>query len=151
VDVPDQDTKDYTVTNGAYFAQLYGTQRDPLSNWCAQCHTRYSAPQDSATTHSGDDIFSYRHFTTGGADCQICHGGAHHGGDLPPNPYDVPSAIIHRPVCQVCHVAHGTTATMGYYSGSVQWPDGSTAPSGDERSSLLRMDNRGLCVRCHPR
>ncbi len=51
--------------------------------------------------------------------------------------------------CTKCHVAHGTTATMGTFSGAVEWPDDSTTPSGDTRSSLLRLDNRGVCVGCH--
>ena len=38
---------------------------------------------------------------------------------------------------------------MGTYSGIVAWPDLATAPSGDGRSSLLRLDNRGVCIGCH--
>lgn len=51
--------------------------------------------------------------------------------------------------CVRCHVAHGSSATMGENSGSVPWPDSATAPNGDARSSLLRMDNRGVCAFCH--
>ncbi|MCP4540189.1 MAG: cytochrome c3 family protein [Chloroflexi bacterium] len=51
--------------------------------------------------------------------------------------------------CVRCHVAHGSTATMGLYSGSVLWPDTANAPNGDARSSLLRLDNRGVCADCH--
>jgi len=39
---------------------------------------------------------------------------------------------------------------MGTNSGAVAWPDNSTTPSGNARSSLLRLDNRGVCVQCHP-
>ncbi len=151
VEVPDEATKSYGVTdaNNRYFTQTYGSQRDPLSNWCAQCHTRYSAPQDSETTPSGDAIFAYRHMTIGGADCQICHPAHGPGPFVPPNPFHIPSTVVHRPTCESCHVAHGTSATMGTYSGAVEWPDGAASPSGSERSSLLRLDNRGLCVMCH--
>ena len=51
--------------------------------------------------------------------------------------------------CVKCHVAHGSSATMGFYSGSVQWPDGTTLPDGNGRSSLLRLNNRGVCAYCH--
>lgn len=51
--------------------------------------------------------------------------------------------------CVRCHVAHGTSAIMGPYSGGVLWPDGTAAPGGDGRSSLLRLDNRGVCAYCH--
>jgi predicted CxxxxCH...CXXCH cytochrome family protein len=51
--------------------------------------------------------------------------------------------------CIVCHVSHGTTAAMGTYSGTAAWPNGGTAPSGDARSSLLRGNNRAICVTCH--
>ncbi len=51
--------------------------------------------------------------------------------------------------CVVCHVSHGTTATMGTYSGAVAWPDGTTVPSGNARSSLLRGNNRAVCISCH--
>lgn len=51
--------------------------------------------------------------------------------------------------CIVCHVSHGTSATMGVHSGAVAWPNDDTAPSGDARSSLLRGNNRAVCVTCH--
>ena len=51
--------------------------------------------------------------------------------------------------CIVCHVSHGTSATMGTHSGAVAWPDGTTAPNGNARSSLLRGNNRAICVNCH--
>ncbi len=51
--------------------------------------------------------------------------------------------------CIVCHVSHGTSAKMGTYSGGVNWPNGSASPAGDARSSLLRGDNRAICVNCH--
>jgi hypothetical protein len=51
--------------------------------------------------------------------------------------------------CVWCHVAHGTSATMGSYSGSVLWPDTASTPNGDARSSLLRLDSRGVCAYCH--
>ena len=51
--------------------------------------------------------------------------------------------------CVKCHVAHGSSATMGFNSGSVPWPDSATTPNGDGRSALLRLNNRGVCAYCH--
>lgn len=121
VDVPDEGSKFYTVANtdNEYWAVGYGARSAMLSNWCAQCHTRHAAPSGSATTDSGDPIFTFRHTTTG-------------------------SSVG----CMNCHVAHGTTAKAQGFANSVKWPDGS-APSGNERSSLLRLDNRGVCEQCH--
>jgi hypothetical protein len=155
VDVPDETPKTYAVAdaNNQYFGELYGLLMDPLSDWCAQCHTRYLAPAGSGTTDSGDPIFAYRHMTeTGGSpDCATCHDVSGTGPFIPPNPNDLHPEVFHSIGCTTCHVSHGTSASMGTYSGAVEWPDGSTTPSGHERSSLLRLDNRGECQACHPR
>ncbi len=120
----DQTAKTYTVASatGNYFGQAYGTLETPLSQWCAQCHTRYLANAAASSTSSGDAIYTFRHQADG-------TGGV---------------------TCMDCHVAHGTTAKMGTNSGAVAWPDGTTAPNGNNRSSLLRIDNRGVCLQCHP-
>jgi predicted CXXCH cytochrome family protein len=90
VNVPDETAKNYTVasSSGQYFGEGYDLaaattepMSDPyvaLSDWCAQCHTRYLAPTDAATTDSGDPIFTFRHMTADtfaeGGDCSKCHG-----------------------------------------------------------------------------
>jgi predicted CXXCH cytochrome family protein len=51
--------------------------------------------------------------------------------------------------CVRCHVAHGTPATMNGFAADVEWPDAATTPSGNARSSLLRLNNRGVCAYCH--
>lgn len=154
VDVPDETSKEYGVedADNRYFGQHYQWEiDDALSDWCSQCHTRYLALANSGRTHSGDPIFSYRHMSQGWSSdpdgCLRCH--FINGQSSPPNPYEIDPSIIMDPRCQTCHVSHGTTATMGAYSGAVAWPDGSTSPSGNERSSLLRLDNRGVCRMCH--
>ncbi len=158
ITVPDLSST-YTVSSTAnrYFGEIYGSGvydwewMYALDAWCSQCHTRYDA-LEPGTGHidSGDPIFAYRHMTrwpTGWPDCTVCHGP---GGTGPAqDPLDVGYRIAHEPVCQNCHVAHGSSASMGTYSGAVAWPDGSTVPSGNERSSLLRLNNRGVCVGCH--
>lgn len=74
----------------------------------------------TGTDPSGDAVFAYRHRTT-----------------------------AQELTCLVCHVAHGTTATMGRFSGDVEWPDG-TPGGGTTDSRLLHVSNRGVCYPCHP-
>lgn len=169
VNVPDETAaaKLYTIANagGQYFGQGYNlaassttpmaAQYVALSDWCAQCHTRYLAGTDSATTASGDAIFAYRHMTADtfddGGDCVKCHTAT----------FTVPPPITfngtywnHDVECMTCHVAHGTSASMatnptGYALGeNLPYPDGSTV-TGSARSSLLRIDGRGVCQGCH--
>jgi predicted CXXCH cytochrome family protein len=155
--VDDQTNPIYTVASAQnrYFGEEYADSSyqtlSSLDAWCAQCHSRYDATQPgSASTSSGDPIFAYRHttrVTTGAIDCLVCHATTN-GGDAH-NPYGITPAIAHEPLCQTCHVAHGSAAQMGTFSGHVEWPDDATTPSGNGRSSLLRVDNRGLCVACH--
>jgi len=171
VNVPDEPVagKLYTIANGAgqYFGEGYNLagastapMRTPyvsLSDWCAQCHTRYLAPVEGATTDSGDAIFRYRHMTAdtfaGGGNCTKCHG----------TPFVNPPPITyngkywnHDVECMTCHVAHGTSASMatnptGYAeSANLPYPDGTLAAGGvSARSSLLRVDGRGVCQACH--
>ena len=123
VNVTDEGSKFYTVSSGdnQYFGENYGSRGPMLSDWCSQCHTRYLAPASSGHTNSGDPIFAYRHMTAG-------------------------STTVG---CVNCHVAHGTSANMGANSGAAVWPDSTTTPNGNQRSSLLRVDNRGVCQLCH--
>jgi len=131
VNVADEAPKNYTIASTAanYWLEPYGTGpsfalETGLTNWCSQCHTRYQANAGSGHTNSGDAIFAYRHTTNTGADANGVS-------------------------CTDCHVAHGTAAQMGPTSGAVAWPGGATTPNGNARSSLLRLDNRGTCYKCH--
>lgn len=123
VTLADPATKNYTVddASGNYWGQSYSGIEDSMSQWCAQCHGRYLASSGSEVMNSGDPIFTFRHRSNGNDGVN----------------------------CIDCHVAHGGTATMDTNSGSVPWPDGTTAVNGNARSSLLRLDNRGICVQCH--
>ncbi|MCC7104017.1 MAG: hypothetical protein IT307_02640 [Chloroflexi bacterium] len=170
VDVPDLNTKQYTISDsnqgksGSYWDQhaynkfgslevRTGTYAS-VTYWCTQCHTRYEAHFDPnnnpAQTTSGDAVFAYRHITaqfdwstfqslvSSVGDSGACYGC--HKADFTLAPY---------PGCEACHVAHGTGAKMATNSGSVPWPGGASGPSGNARSSLLRLDNRGVCQHCH--
>ncbi len=108
-----------------------------VGKWCTTCHTRYWASTGSADASSGDAIFKFRHTTNpAGRDT---HGRA--------------GPVTLSGSCLKCHAAHGSNATaatgVGMYSGSVEQPDGSHTGNGSGDSRLLRMDNRGICQKCH--
>lgn len=118
---------------------------DRIGEFCSLCHTRYMANSIGYATvedtpREGDDIFTYQHATKE-ATCSTgrCHSGS----------------SFSRPRCLDCHVSHGTVASMATNSSIVPWPGdvspgGSNQPDeGDSRSSLLRLDNRGVCTACH--
>ena len=120
VDVPDEGSPVYTIS---YKANNYrDTTYVPgeIDNWCAQCHTRYSAGAGQGHIDSGDAVFCYRHNT---------------------------QSLSGR--CLRCHVAHGTTATMGTYSSAVNLPDPTAPYGGADDSRLLFADNRKVCLECH--
>lgn len=161
VEVADGQGLGYTVSSPAnrYFGQSYGYWPwiYDLDMWCAQCHTRYDAVNDSPDgyggpghTNSGDAVYTYRHMTRfeNWQPCGLCHNQP--GSVSAPDPLGVGGGgFAHEPVCQACHVGHGSAAQMGTFSGAVAWPDGATTPAGSYRSSLLRLDNRGVCAGCH--
>ncbi len=125
------------------------------SAWCAQCHTRYLAVRrptfpapspgvtepDASRADSGDAIFTFRHTSAG-------WGRSSSTGN----------ASFNNRACITCHASHGSNSSMPgnagagtNYSSTVPWPDGSIVnPSNDtQRASLLKMDNRGICRKCH--
>jgi predicted CXXCH cytochrome family protein len=147
----------YTTSN--YFDMTFtgSTATDNIlkdtSAWCAQCHTRYLAsrrapdptpldPQnpDASRVDSGDVIFTFRHTSSG---------------------YGYSSTGVgsnNTRACITCHTTHGSNASMPgnptegtTYSSTVPWPDGSVVnPTNDlQRASMLKMDNRGMCRKCH--
>ncbi len=116
--VTDEVTKDYDTTD--YFNVAY--LGSSISNWCAECHTRYLAASGSEDTPlAGDSDFTYRHRSNGSGSA---------------------------PTCIKCHASHGSNASMGTNSDAVPWPGGAAATSG-ANSRLLKMDNRGICQKCH--
>lgn len=117
------------------------------ANWCSQCHTRYLAesgtttsgkpPSGGSRVDSGDPIFTFRHTSMG-------YGYSSFGGS--------PGFKYNNRACITCHASHGSNAQMtGALSSTVPWPDGSTVnPANDtQRASLLKMNNRGMCLKCH--
>lgn len=114
----DETDRDYAMKYDVDFRRDTSYVPTGVSEWCSQCHTRYMAGPEAGHTDSGDAVFKYGHSS-------LLPGG-----------------------CLSCHLAHGTTATMGPWSGAVTRPDGSGG-GGVHDSRLLALDNRGTCVSCH--
>ena len=159
--IPDTYPKTYTTTN--YFNMYFGgapanpTTEPPgavagtsilydTSQWCSQCHTRYLAEAGTTTSgkpasggsrvDSGDAIYTFRHTSAGYGYSTRAPAGFKYNNRA----------------CITCHASHGSNASMpGAYSSSVPWPDGSIVnpPNDLERASMLKMDNRGMCRKCH--
>jgi hypothetical protein len=125
----------YTVTyNGTNYRNMSAMSAnltgDGWTDWCGRCHSAYIAPADSGTTASGWTAFNYRHMTTGLS------------GE-----------------CMRCHVAHGSTVTMGTNSSTPTWPSGNVTADWQEQSGvggtedevgrLLHVNDRGVCTQCH--
>ncbi|MBI3961726.1 MAG: cytochrome c3 family protein [Deinococcus sp.] len=113
----------YTIRGDSYWGQHYTGLEVELSRWCATCHDRFLGEP----AQPPDPLFNHVH----------------------------PSGTV-EVYCLSCHVAHGTSARMttggSAFSSSMPYPDGRVLPpvrTGDERSALLRLDNRGICVQCH--
>lgn len=120
VQVADPGTTTYEIGFDAdNFRDVSGYSPD-LGRWCTQCHTRYWATSDSGETGSGDAVFAYQHMTDGLTG-----------------------------TCFSCHVAHGTSAIMGAYSGAAALPDGTGDAVHFENSRLLSANNRLVCLQCH--
>jgi hypothetical protein len=130
VNIGDVTTYEYTTSDYWHPEDVNSTGTTSyianVSAWCASCHTRYLAGAASATTSSKDAVFTYRHTTTGNSFA---------GNNKT------------APTCVQCHVSHGSNAAMGTNSQAVPWPNTSTARGTD--SSLLRINSRGVCEKCH--
>ncbi|MDO8612021.1 MAG: cytochrome c3 family protein [Dehalococcoidia bacterium] len=139
----DENPKQYSTTdywNFTYTDQWYDTNADGradtetsgrrVGQWCTTCHTRYLAPSGAYEVDSGDAIFKFRHATD-------------------PSTRSASATSPARPKsCLQCHVAHGSNATAGAYSGAVEQPNGGPG-TGLTDSRLLKMNNRGICQKCH--
>ncbi|UCH43726.1 MAG: hypothetical protein JSW16_04105 [Dehalococcoidales bacterium] len=122
-------TKNYTISYDTNYYRDMGAYPtgvlSKMTEWCGQCHERYEAGAGAGSNPRGDTVFLYSHMTEG------------LGGE-----------------CLKCHVAHGTSATMGGNSASptITWP-ANTPPTwqGSESnySRLLHINNRGVCIQCH--
>ncbi len=124
-----------------YTAENWG---NGMSVFCASCHTNYLATaDDSGSTGFTGGTPSVTHFRH-----QIDMPYNSDGNTNPEtgwNGFTLPLANTNQPggnqvVCTTCHLPHGSSAAQGPNSAAANI-------TGD--SSLLRLDNRGVCEVCH--
>ncbi len=116
-------TNNCTAGNG--FVQIganfdNSNARYGIAFFCAQCHDRYLSSSAGLTTSTGDQLFMFQHDS--GATSTI--------GSNP------------NVTCVDCHNAHGSSATVTTLAS-----DPLSGINGD--SSLLKLDNREMCITCH--
>ena len=112
------------------------TYNNSISNFCGGCHVDYKqSTAGSGSVPTGTYIPGrYRHrVAESGTTMPASLASGYKAGFLAlPISTSVPGDVI----CNTCHYAHGTTAAVapGTYAGG---------------STLLRMDERGVCQNCH--
>ena len=143
----------HTPAADALFTYRHWTVDQPeVTDMCEDCHADKFDPDGdhSVGTHASSSVhFAVSPFTT----CNQCHPAIPYGNETPYTClicHDNAYLPAHLEGCLACHVAHGTSATMGAYSSSVPWPSDMDSIDGyPSRSSLLWLNNRGVCVQCH--
>ncbi|HUI89490.1 MAG TPA: cytochrome c3 family protein [Anaerolineales bacterium] len=91
-----------------------------MAFFCSQCHDRYLNSRNGLTTNTTDLLFMFQHDS----------GAAPSAGSNP------------NVTCVDCHNAHGTSAAATTLAS-----DPLSGVNGD--SSILKLDNRAMCVNCH--
>jgi cytochrome c553 len=107
-----------------------------IAAWCTQCHTRYQTGRSGTYSNpSNDPVFTYRHRGNSVKNTNVTNGVAY------PNQVNAAN-------CIQCHVSHGSNAVVSGAAAAVNYP-GTTGAAKYEKSSLLRVSNRGVCQMCH--
>lgn len=112
-----------------YTAEQWGAG---MSAFCGSCHTNYNG--SGAITTGG--VTHYRHEI----DMNYAVGGNANPETVGYQGYTLPLADGGIVNCTTCHLPHGTAVAQGQNSAGANI-------AGD--SSLLRLDNRGVCEVCH--
>jgi hypothetical protein len=130
-----------------------------MSSICAACHNAYhqttvGTGSDAAMVPSG----GYTHRIDmpwngdAGTDVNIGMGtlnpdtAGYNGFNLPLSDETAADETV---VCMTCHIPHGTASAMAGFADPAFDPTGPQPPIAAGDSSLLRLDNRGVCEVCH--
>jgi predicted CXXCH cytochrome family protein len=122
----------YMPKNEAGTAQWnYVSPAANVAYFCAQCHDRYltNSALRTGTTSTGDTTYAFMHTS----------GELRASTDGTVTVSSSAGKAVKRS-CVACHVAHGTTATVSTLAAGASLTNS---------SSLLRLDNRAMCLRCH--
>ena len=157
----------------------YGRYTEVSSQWCATCHTRYNALGGAAGVNSGDAVYTFQHAIYRLLNPAAAGNVPGVNGWLTPAVYNTATPPVqigglgtvdltgtsHGPKCLTCHMSHGTDASMTSVITSQFAPGVNYNASGATQvlgpvdagghtnvalgSTLLRLDNRGVCEACH--
>lgn len=133
-----------------------------LNDFCGACHGAYHVTRAGSGTDNTDDLagnldyggdistFAHRMGMSYSYGANVNPQTVGMGGFFLPLADDTAGPADDLVVCTTCHLPHGTAAQMtGFADGG---PDGTGTVPGDTTatdSSLLRLDNRGVCEVCH--
>ena len=114
------------ITCGAATGTVFNnnTPRGKIGLWCSTCHDRYAANSSSTAT-----AFPSRTTASGDAYYMYRHN------------------TVGSVVCVDCHTAHGSSSAV-YPANGTNYSATATVNTAHP-SDLLKLDNRGICVRCH--
>ena len=143
-----------TIAYNTVKENWYGNYTTAGSQWCATCHTRYNADGGAALMNSGDAVFTFRHAVyklivpgkVGNVPATI---NGQPGWLTTANGTLDPSGTSHGPKCLTCHLGHGSNAAMSTLITDQSSPGVGQVAAPHLNSSLLRLDNRGVCEACH--
>ncbi len=157
-----------TIAYNTVKKNWYGNYTTASSEWCSTCHTRYNADGGAALMDSGDNVYAFQHaiyklINLGEPGNVTATINGQPGWLTTTNGTLDPTGTSHGPKCLTCHVGHGSNATMSgvitsqfspgvNFTGGVQTlgpADASGSHNVALGSTLLRLNNRGVCEACH--
>ena len=128
------DTSGVTIAITTPLQNETATYNNSISNFCGGCHVDYKqSTAGSGSAPSGTYApAKYRHRVAENGTIMLASGASGYNATF----LAIPTSTGGDVVCNTCHYAHGTTAAVapGTYAGG---------------STLLRMDERGVCQNCH--
>ncbi|TET54169.1 MAG: hypothetical protein E3J54_02655 [Actinobacteria bacterium] len=131
-----------------------------ISTFCAACHTQYTTKASIYDAGDGEgSVERIRHtidvaldngklLTGNGLEMHV---NLNSNTKLPVSQatgYNALHTKDDKVVCLTCHQAHGTNSTMTAPIKDIE-PSKSSLTAGAEKSTLLRLNNRGVCQDCH--
>jgi predicted CXXCH cytochrome family protein len=128
------DTSGVNITVSNQLLNETATYNNTFSNFCGACHYDYmQSTSGSGSTQSGTYTTGlYRHRVAVNGSTMLASGASGYSATN----FSLPTSTTTDVICATCHYSHGTTATVS----------AGTYASG---STLLRMDERGVCQNCH--
>lgn len=158
----DKYTGDHYYSGGQNLGAVITDTQSNIASFCSACHTAYPSDDAMAGLIAGG-VTHFRHKTEaaiagrvgpGGSKCGTPTGNCTHPentglGGLTLRLADTNATANEVVTCLTCHRAHGTAAGMTGYALTSEGTQNTGAGGVATDSSLLYLDNRGVCQVCH--